>query len=59
MTIDNPTFFISLVNFVVRSLPEILVSLPEFFLMIIEAVNHWENHIATLQPSFLSLNASN
>ena len=24
----------------------------------IKAVNHWENHIATLQP-FLSLNASN
>ena len=36
MTIDNPTFFISLVNFVVRSLPEILVSLSEFFLIIIE-----------------------
>ena len=32
MTIDNPTFFlISLVNFVVRSLPEILVSLSDFF----------------------------
>ena len=24
----------------------------------IKAANHWENHIATLQPSFLSLNAS-
>ena len=31
MTIDNPTFLTSLVNFVVRSLPEILVSLSDIF----------------------------